>query len=365
MHERIKLIYEQALNFDGINSVKRCLAETCHDLDVMETKNTSITSIDNIENVCYACNKRSTSSHSVYVYMCKLCGNIYQKNRKVSANLTDHIALVIGARTKLGHQTVLKLLRAGCAVFGTTRKVDEAMNMYKNYKDSNNWIDRLYIRNLDLDTNNIQANLTPILDEIKSKYGRLNYLINIAAQTIRQREKLKCVDVRTEKNRYGDAKYADDLKQNSWQLLLNEVSQQEFEEVFRVNSIAPAIIISSCIPLLEKVLEPYIVNVHSREGLMNVRKSKHHVHLNMAKSALSMLTYNLKFCKYRTVFGTDIRIHGIDPGWISIDEYFENDLPWIVPPIDEIDGASKIVFPIFKRLPSAFHTTRHYYQYIF
>jgi NAD(P)-dependent dehydrogenase (short-subunit alcohol dehydrogenase family) len=388
MREHIKVIYEEAIKVSGVNSVKRCLANTCHELYDIEQKAMSQTSISVNNSFCYGCGIRDYPSHPVYVYMCKLCGNKYQTNRTIKASLPGKVALVIGARTKLGHQTVLKLLRAECIVYGTTRKPEEAVQMYEKYPDHEGWISNLKLRKLDLDTSDIQGNLKPILNEISQEHHSLDYLINIAAQTIRTREKIESpvspsssvgeisltnsdcetggsIDfIRTDKNRYGDAKYADDLKQNSWQLQLHEVSQQEFEEVFRINSIAPAIIISECIPLIKKSTNPYIINVHSREGIMNVKKSKHHIHLNMAKSALAMLTYNMKYAGYKTVKGDPIRVHGIDPGWISIDEYFEKELPWIVPPIDEIDGASKIVYPIFKNIRSCYCTTRHYNSYI-
>ena len=363
MREHIKKIYEAAVRVDGVNSVKRCLAESCHDLYELEKGCLSTTSISTDGSFCYGCGTRDYPSHAVYVYMCKLCGNKYQTNRTIKASLPGNVALVIGARTKLGHQTVLKLLRAGCVVYGTTRKPVEAVEMYEKYSDKDEWISRLKLRKLDLDISDIRESLAPILAEISEHHASLDYLINIAAQTIRTRENVT-EENRKDKNRYGDAKYADNLKQNSWQLCLHEVSQQEFEEVFRINSIAPAIIISDCIPLLKKSSKPYVINVHSREGLMRVKKSRHHIHLNMAKSALAMLTYNLKFAEYKTSQGKPFCIHGIDPGWISIDEYFEKELPWVVPPIDEIDGASKIVFPIFTNAASCYYTTRHYDQII-
>jgi NAD(P)-dependent dehydrogenase (short-subunit alcohol dehydrogenase family) len=192
----------------------------------------------------------------------------------------------------------------------------------------------------------------------------LDYLVIVAAQTIRSREKSSSQDLdEPNVNRYGDPKYSSVEEKNSWQLEIDQIDQFEMEEVFRINSIAPLIIISECVETMKKSnTRPFIINVHSREGLMSVKKSTKHVHLNMAKSALSMLTYNLKFYKYKTHKNESFSIHGIDPGWISIDEYYESDLPWVVPPIDEIDGASKIVYPIFANLTSNFATTRHYKQ---
>ena len=109
---------------------------------------------------------------------------------------------------------------------------------------------------------------------------------------------------------------------------------------------------------------PYIINVHAREGLINVKKSKFHIHLNMAKIGLSMLTKCLVSSKLKTFNGELFRIHGVDPGWISVDEYYEENRPWIVPPLDEIDGAARILFPLFSNFQSCSKTRRHFFQLI-
>lgn len=137
------------------------------------------------------------------------------------------------------------------------------------------------------------------------------------------------------------------------------------EEVNRINSIAPCLLIQTLIPLMQKTENvPYIINVHSREGLINVKKTKFHIHLNMAKIGLSMLTNCLVKTKIKTEIGKRFSIHGVDPGWISVDEYYEDSKPWIVPSLDEIDGASRILFPVFKQLESCSKTRKHFYNIV-
>ena len=42
----------------------------------------------------------------------------------------------------------------------------------------------------------------------------------------------------------------------------------------------------------------------------------------------------------------------------------EEKRPWIVPPLDEIDGAARILFPLFSNFQSCSKTRRHFFQLI-
>ena len=312
---------------------------------------------------CYGCNKYVRRSHGVYLFSCVKCGELNQKYRHFTSDLTGRVSFVSGIRTKLGHQICLKLLRAGSKVIGTTRYPEIAIEIYKKYSDYEIWSCNLSIWSepFDMNNSNIKSDTDRLKEFIKNSYGKLDILINCAAQTIRNKEKNVNTDNKTELNRYGDHKYLDNKYENSWCLTLDNVVQNEMEEIFRVNSIAPVILFQSFKELLElSEYNPHIVNVHSREGIFNISKSKFHPHLNMGKAALAMFTKMLISSKYKTTCGKQFYIHGCDPGWISVDEYYQTNSPWIVPPLDEIDGASRIVYPIFANSLSCSKTIRHY-----
>ena len=58
-----------------------------------------------------------------------------------------------------------------------------------------------------------------------------------------------------------------------------------------------------------------------------------------------------------------IKVHGVDPGWFSLDEYplhVRQQKHLIFPPIDDIDAASRIVYPIIINAPSYSGTWKHY-----
>ena len=239
---------------------------------------------------CYSCGKMFRSPHPVYLFCCFPCGDINQQFRHLSRDLTGRVALVTGGRTKLGHQCCLKLLRAGAAVIATTRKKAGAELLYSVYPDYTAWQARLYLVELDLDTPDIVGAiqsqiLQPLFEAESAPFAALDILVNCAAQTIRARDKPEEVpeqaavvacgvdptpsvsssegspvghgtgppSARTadststgsveEKNRYGDSKFVSTTMQNSWQMHLASLVQKETEEVFRVNAVAPVLLI--------------------------------------------------------------------------------------------------------------------------
>ena len=360
-------LYEYGVKFGGNNVVTRQLNKTCHELYEFD-KNTEL----NKKSIklskgqyfnCYGCMKCANSMHPVYVFSCKKCGQLFQQNRNLTRNLKNHVALVTGSRTKLGHQITLKMLRAGAIVIGTTRFPTKAMEIYEKYSDFNEWKDSLiiYPKSIDFDKPDMIQMIAELYNFIDQEYGKLDVLVNCAAQTIRVREKEKKMDI-DKTNRYGDAQFVQEKSINSWQMKLEDLIQTEMEEVYRINAIAPCLMIQSLISLLKKSkVNPYIINVHAREGLIDVgHKNPNHIHLNMAKSGMSMLTRSLIDCKFKTDDGKQIYINGCDPGWISVDEYYEKNRPWVVPPLDEIDGASRVLYPLFTKLNSSRKTRRHY-----
>lgn len=335
---------------------------------------------------CYGCNKQACrSTHPVYVFSCQTCGDLFQQMRHLSRDLTGYVAVVVGARTKLGHQVVVKLLDAGANVVATTRYPEEALRLFAQYREwsSHGWSSRLHFfpESFDLDT----PFLASAIDGLRAYVLRdvsphVDIIVFCAAQTIRQREKTadypstqQLPEKEREKtNRYGNPRFTQLQPEtvNSWNMLLDDLDQKEMEEVYRVNAVAPCMFVQRMLPLLRSSPreDPYVIHVHAREGLFSVPKGMRHIHTNMAKAALAMLTKCLNSGRggMRTLRGAAIRIHGCNPGWISVDEYYEHDRPWIVPPLDEIDGAARVLHPVFAKLRGRLgKTRRHFTQLIY
>jgi len=134
---------------------------------------------------CYVCKIRFRDLHSFYDQLCPVCAKLNFEKRHFSVSLRGKVAVVTGARVKIGLQVCLKLLRAGCTVVATTRFPNSAAATYRNQTDFNEWNDRLNIFGLDLrDVIGMEA----FTRFIKLRFAGkgIDILINNACQTIRR-----------------------------------------------------------------------------------------------------------------------------------------------------------------------------------
>ena len=146
---------------------------------------------------------------------------------------------------------------------------------------------------------------------------------------------------------------------NSWRLALDEVGTVELLEVQLVNSIAPFVLNArlKALMLRERTFDKHIVNVSAMEGQFYRRfKTDKHPHTNMAKAALNMLTRTSAPDYARD----GIFMNSVDTGWVTDEDpapiaarkTAENGFH---PPLDIVDGAARIVDPIFSGMNSGRH----------
>ncbi len=132
---------------------------------------------------CYVCKAEYTRLHFFYDAMCKRCGDFNYKKRWQTASLQGKVALITGARLKIGYQATLMMLRAGAVVIATTRFPVDAAIRYAEEADFSEWGARLQIYGLDLrHTPSVEIFAT----YVERDYNRLDILINNAAQTVRR-----------------------------------------------------------------------------------------------------------------------------------------------------------------------------------
>ena len=132
---------------------------------------------------CYVCKTPFTKMHHFYDTMCGDCGDFNYAKRFQTADVSGQIAVVTGSRLKIGYHITLMLLRGGATVVATTRfPVDSAARFAKE-EDFHVWGNRLKIHGLDL--RHIPS-VEIFCNFIEQKYGRLDILINNAAQTVRR-----------------------------------------------------------------------------------------------------------------------------------------------------------------------------------
>jgi NAD(P)-dependent dehydrogenase (short-subunit alcohol dehydrogenase family) len=390
---------------------------------------------------CYICKVSCTRVHTFYDQMCSACGDFNFAKRTQTADLRGRVALISGARVKIGYQAAILLLRAGARVIVSTRFPRDAALRYAREKDYAQWCDRLQIYGLDLrHTPSVES----FARHLSRSLERLDFVIHNACQTVRRpsgfyahlmngelgplegvpenaaallrdyeqlrtdpanREALSPPlaagsnaalaggqgasgpltaesvgllaaaalsqvalapeDLHTGQQLFPTGLLDQDLQQvdlrgiNSWRLALDQVGTVELLEVQLVNAIAPFVLNARLRSLMQRqrTFDKHIVNVSAMEGQFYRRfKTDKHPHTNMAKAALNMMT--------RTSapdYAKDgIFMNSVDTGWVTDEDPLhiaerKTAETGFQPPLDIVDGAARIVDPIF----AGFQTGRH------
>ncbi len=132
---------------------------------------------------CYVCKAEFTKLHFFYDAMCPSCAAFNYEKRFQTAPLDGQIALITGARLKIGYQASLMMLKAGAEVIALTRFPVDAARRYAREEDYPVWKDRIHVYGLDLrHTPSVEL----FADYVERTYDRLDILINNAAQTVRR-----------------------------------------------------------------------------------------------------------------------------------------------------------------------------------
>ena len=348
-----------------------------------------VTRVLNQPETCYICKQKYTEVHFFYHLLCPTCASYNYQMRHLSADLTGRIALVTGGRVKIGHQTVLRLLRDGATVIVTTRFPNAAAKRFHAEPDSGEWLHRLHLYGLDL--RNLPA-VEAFAQHLTETQPHLDILIHNAAQTIRRphgfyqelivqeqrpQELLPpearrlvaqdtpgavitaladgsdgvpaLADVLPVDRLHDHEERVDSRTTNSWMIRLDEVSAPEMLEVQLINNIAPFVLNSRLKALMMRSPNErrFIVNVSAMEGQFSRHKTVFHPHTNMAKAALNMMT--------RTS-GEDYAKDGIymtsvDTGWVTdekptIQRERDQRENGFFAPLDIIDGMARIYHPV-------------------
>lgn len=137
-----------------------------------------------------------------------------------------------------------------------------------------------------------------------------------------------------------------DLRRNtSWIQKVDTVDPVEVAEVQLVNSVVPFMFVSQLTDLLSKFPDPaFIVNVSSPEGQFAGIKTGEHVHTNMAKAALNMMTLSAS----QDLALKNIYVTSVDTGWVSRMRPGTAPTTACPPPLNLKDGAARVLHPVFE-----------------
>jgi len=366
---------------------------------------------------CYVCKEDFTRLHFFYDQMCPTCAPFNFEKRSQVADLRGRVALLTGGRVKIGYQTGILLLRAGAELIVATRFPRDAAKRYAAEEDYEDWSSRLHIYGMDLrHTPSVQifadelvANHSQLdfivhnaCQTVRRPSGWYGHLLEAeedhsalpanASSTIerhdafriRLRERgiggkavgldaaplLSQVALLAEDLDHSEALFPkgaldQDLQQvdlraiNSWRLPLAEVPTVELLEVFLVNAVAPFVLNGRLKPLMLKTptRDKHIVNVSAIEGqFYRSHKTDKHPHTNMAKAALNMMTRTSAM----DYVNDGIHMNSVDTGWVTDEDPVEiaarkRAEHRFHPPLDIVDGAARILDPIFDGLNTGNH----------
>lgn len=333
---------------------------------------------------CYICKQPYRDVHHFYHWLCPACARTNYDKRLRTVDLRGRVALVTGGRIKIGYQTALKLLRCGAAVTATTRFPKDAALRYSDEPDYDEWCDRLSIRQADFrDVRGLLRLVEQLLKELSS----LDLLVNNAAQSVQRpseyyahlaliesnvdlspnQKRLLAVDesgnagapkspLRIGTGEQGlsimqldqHGEVIDTRDENSWTYFLDEISPKEVLEVLLVNVNAPFLLTSGLKPLFlrSSFRDRYVVNVTGKDGEFERVKSSRHPHINMTKAALNMMT-RTSAADYAH---DGIYMNSVDTGWITHEGSYSRRMEMrnrgFAPPLDEMDGAARILDPV-------------------
>ncbi|MFY7994098.1 MAG: SDR family NAD(P)-dependent oxidoreductase [Bacteriovoracaceae bacterium] len=157
----------------------------------------------------------------------------------------------------------------------------------------------------------------------------------------------------------ADLQQVDLRKTNSWRQRMGEIHTVEMLEVQLVNAVGPFVLINQLIHLMRKDYtgKKHIVNVTAMEGKFHrFYKEDRHPHTNMAKAALNMMTHTaaMDFAK------DGIYINAVDTGWVTDEDPAElsekkQQLHDFQPPLDIVDGAARVIDPLFDGINTGKH----------
>jgi NAD(P)-dependent dehydrogenase (short-subunit alcohol dehydrogenase family) len=356
---------------------------------------------------CYICKSDYRRLHHFYDSLCPACAELNYAKRFQTARLDGRIALVTGARIKIGYQASLMLLRAGARVLATTRFPVDAAERYAAEPDFADWRPRLEIHGLDLmHTPSVESFARALCDQLP----RLDLIINNAAQTVSRPpqyyrhlvEKALPPNISPDLIKFNDTvKYLQDPTNialgvnysalahvedpmfprglldrdqqqvdlrpvNSWRMTLADVPALELLEVHLVNAIAPCLLASRLKPLMARQpgRDKHIVNVSAMEAqFARNKKTDKHPHTNMAKAALNMLTRTSAVDYVQA----GIFMNSVDTGWVTDEDPLHHvarkqEVHDFHPPLDAIDGAARVLDPVFTGYATGDHPWGHFFK---
>lgn len=164
----------------------------------------------------------------------------------------------------------------------------------------------------------------------------------------------------------ADLQQVDLRTMNTWRMTLADVPTAELLEVALINAVAPFVLAARLKPLMLRAgtREVHVVNVTAMEGVFSRgTKTDKHPHTNMAKAALNMMTLTSA-----PDYAKDgLWMNAVDTGWVTDEDPLVHSLRKqavhdFQPPLDVVDGAARVLDPLFAGLASGEHAFGKFFK---
>jgi NAD(P)-dependent dehydrogenase (short-subunit alcohol dehydrogenase family) len=164
----------------------------------------------------------------------------------------------------------------------------------------------------------------------------------------------------------ADLQQVDLRGMNTWRMTMADVPTAELLEVNLINAVAPFVLASKLKPLMLKAgtREVHVVNVSAMEGIFSRgTKTDKHPHTNMAKAALNMMTLT----SAPDYAESGLWMNAVDTGWVTDEDPLVHSLRKqavhdFQPPLDVVDGAARILDPLFVGLNTGAHAFGKFFK---
>lgn len=314
---------------------------------------------------CLMCRQKNID----YYGLCPECSAYNNMMRLQTCDLTGKVAVVTGGRIKIGYAVCLRLLRSGASVIAVTRYPKTALENYRGEPDYDEFKHRLFIIGFDLLRADMIGELISNIETLS--HGKIDILVNNAAQTVKKSNEYYLALQAHERELLSESEncllipltkqdnsimpfgvlsdYGETENENSWVRKPEAISAKELLEVQLINVTAPFLLTNGLRQYMQHSGgNKFVINVSSVEGRFNIKqKLARHVHTNMAKASLNMMTHSIA-----SDFARDgIFVYSCDPGWVSNQfppgyEISKNFEPYLT--FD--DGAARVLYPIVKNM---------------
>jgi NAD(P)-dependent dehydrogenase (short-subunit alcohol dehydrogenase family) len=285
---------------------------------------------------CYGCNSLVRVPHPVYLFSCVKCGETFWRNRFLERDLRGRVCVIGGVETPVGQVLAWRLLKMGARVVGVMTEEGQKTER-KMLGEVKSW---------------------PLSDEQKER-------VEIVKMSLTKKDmntEVKCVREWIERNTSCvDIIFWVRGTTSHWEETMGEMEESRLMDLYRANTVVPALFIQALIPWTKKSAEqPCIVMAQTRTGLMTPERDGRHPSLYMSRVGISSFMKSLARSGLRTFLGTIYSVHTVDMGWHTMEG---REMP--IPPLTTVDAVARLLYPVMRNQQTHPGTQRHFKEHAY